>query len=172
MNATYSTVMFKLKLSSSSSFPPPPSSSPSSTTTTPATMMGGASSSSLRVPVLATKITGPATFTPLYCSLLRLHQDVSELVTSIAHEVTRVGVCGGRHPTSVAAAIIYAVMLAKSLTSISLKQISDVARVTEGTIRNALKQIVEERSRVFPHDLADALALGASQIAKRKRAIA
>lgn len=91
-----------------------------------------------------------------YCSQLGLQrQSFVKVSQGLAEKMSTVGDLAGRSPLSVAAACIYmaSYLLGKPKTP---KEISQVAGVSDGTIRTAYKYLYQERERLIePEWIAD-----------------
>lgn len=91
-----------------------------------------------------------------YCSQLGLKgQQVVKVSSGLADKMSTVGDLAGRSPLSVAAACIYmaSYLLGQPKTA---KEISQVAGVSDGTIRTAYKYLFQERERLIePEWIAD-----------------
>jgi transcription initiation factor TFIIB len=91
-----------------------------------------------------------------YCSQLGLNrQQFVKVSQGLAEKMSTVGDLAGRSPLSVAAACIYmaSYLLGKPKTP---KEISQVAGVSDGTIRTAYKYLYQERERLIePEWIAD-----------------
>ena len=83
-----------------------------------------------------------------YCSQLNLHYSITILSKAIAVKTDKVGSLAGRSPLSIAAACIYMAshLLGEPKTP---KEISAVAGVSDGTIRNAYKLIYPKREELI-----------------------
>ena len=84
-----------------------------------------------------------------YCSQLGLNQNkFTKVSQGLAEKMSTVGDLAGRSPLSVAAACIYmaSYLLGKPKTP---KEISQVAGVSDGTIRTAYKYLYQERERLI-----------------------
>lgn len=84
-----------------------------------------------------------------YCSLLGLkNQQFVKVSQGLADKMSTVGDLAGRSPLSVAAACIYmaSYLLGKPKTA---KEISQVAGVSDGTIRTAYKYLYQDRERLI-----------------------
>jgi len=83
-----------------------------------------------------------------YCNQLGLKNQYVRVAQGLAEKMSTVGDLAGRSPLSVAAACIY---MASSLLGNpkSAKEISQVAGVSDGTIRTAYKYLYQERERLI-----------------------
>ncbi len=87
--------------------------------------------------------TSPMDYVPRFCSKLKLSQDVKTKTIEILKEGADKELLSGRGPTGVAAAVIYiATVLCNERKT--QKKIAAVAGVTEVTIRNRYKEIVDK----------------------------
>jgi len=86
--------------------------------------------------------TTPLDYIPRFCSELKLNQDVQSKAIEILVKVTDMQLTSGRGPMGVSAAAIYiaSVLVGERRTQ---QEISNVAGVTEVTIRNRYKEIAE-----------------------------
>jgi transcription initiation factor TFIIB len=87
--------------------------------------------------------TSPADYIPRFCSGMGLSGEVQSTAIEILREATERELTSGRGPTGVAAAAIYiaSVLHCEHRTQ---KEVADIAGVTEVTIRNRYKELVEE----------------------------
>ncbi len=86
--------------------------------------------------------TSPADYVPRFASELGLSGEVQSKAIEILKEAVEKGLTSGRGPTGVTAAAIYiaAQMLGERRTQ---REVADVARVTEVTVRNRYKELCE-----------------------------
>jgi transcription initiation factor TFIIB len=87
--------------------------------------------------------TSPHDYISRFCSVLKLSNEVKEKANEILNEAVKKELTSGRGPTGIAAASIYiaSVLCCEQRTQ---RDISDVAGVTEVTIRNRYKEINEK----------------------------
>ncbi|MEM2205030.1 MAG: transcription initiation factor IIB [Candidatus Hadarchaeales archaeon] len=87
--------------------------------------------------------TSPADYVPRFASELGLSGEVQSKAIEILKEAMEKGLTSGRGPTGVTAAAIYiaAQMLGERRTQ---REVADVARVTEVTVRNRYKELCEK----------------------------
>jgi len=87
--------------------------------------------------------TSPADYVPRFASELGLSGEVQSKAIEILKEAVEKGLTSGRGPTGVSAAAIYiaAQMLGERRTQ---REVADVARVTEVTVRNRYKELCEK----------------------------
>jgi transcription initiation factor TFIIB len=87
--------------------------------------------------------TKPQDYIRRFCSELKLSGDVQTKSTEILKEAASKELTSGRGPTGVAAASIYiaSVMCGERRTQ---REIADIAGVTEVTIRNRYKELMEK----------------------------
>ncbi len=87
--------------------------------------------------------TTPIDYIPRFCSALGLSKDVEIKAIDILNKAMNMQLTSGRGPTGVAAAAIYiaSVLIGERRTQ---QEISEVAGVTEVTIRNRYKEIAEK----------------------------
>jgi transcription initiation factor TFIIB len=90
----------------------------------------------------------PLTYVTRFCSQLKVSQEVKKKANEILKETIERELTSGRGPVGVAAAAIYiaAVLCDEKRTQ---KEVADVAGVTEVTIRNRYKELVERLDIVF-----------------------
>jgi transcription initiation factor TFIIB len=107
-------------------------------------------------PYQTTHSTNAADLCIRYCNQLGLNgQQFVKVSQGLAEKMSTVGDLAGRSPLSVAAACIY---MASNLLGKpkSAKEISQVAGVSDGTIRTAYKYLYQERERLIePEWIAD-----------------
>lgn len=87
--------------------------------------------------------TTPVDYVPRFCSSLNLSRDVQMKAVDILNKAMEMQLTSGRGPTGVSAAAIYiaSVLVGERRTQ---QEISEVAGVTEVTIRNRYKEIAEK----------------------------
>lgn len=87
--------------------------------------------------------TSPTDYIPRFGSELRLSGEVQSKAVELLKEATKKGLTSGRGPTGVAAAAIYiaSVLHGERRTQ---RDVADVARVTEVTVRNRYKELCEK----------------------------
>ncbi|MDI6798834.1 MAG: transcription initiation factor IIB, partial [Candidatus Aenigmarchaeota archaeon] len=94
---------------------------------------------------LAIKIlpADPITFVPRFCSMLGLSDRVQAKSVEILRKAKKHDVTSGKGPTGVAAAAIYVacVLVGEKRTQ---REVADIVGVTEVTIRNRYKELVEK----------------------------
>lgn len=95
----------------------------------------------------ATTSTKPSDLCNRFCNLLDLPYQITNVSSQLADRVTSMGDLAGRSPLSIVAASIY---MASYLMGFGkpAKEISQVAHVSDGTIRGAYKQLYAERERL------------------------
>jgi len=93
--------------------------------------------------------TNPIDYIPRFTSALSLSGKVQSKAIEILKDAHEIGLTSGRGPTGVAAAAIYiaSVLLNRRRTQ---RDVAEVARVTEVTVRNRYKEIVERLSLEIP----------------------
>lgn len=91
---------------------------------------------------LKMNVPTPLTYITRFCSKLKLSQKVNKKATEILNKSIKKELISGRGPVGVAAAAIYiaAVLCNEKRTQ---RDVADVAGVTEVTIRNRYKELVE-----------------------------
>lgn len=102
-----------------------------------------------------TQSTDPKALCERFCTQLHLGFKISSISQEIVDEADKAGLLGGRSPLSIAAACIYmaSYLVGQPKTA---KEISAVAGVSDGTIRNAYKLIYPKRELlVKPSWIAD-----------------
>ncbi|CCX06133.1 cyclin-like protein [Pyronema domesticum] len=83
-----------------------------------------------------------------YCNNLHLSQQCTSIAQQLSNKAANLGTLAGRSPISSAAACIYLVShLLKQPKS--AKEISSVAGVSDGTIRNAYKHLYNDREKLI-----------------------
>ncbi|KAJ5960336.1 Transcription factor TFIIB [Penicillium vulpinum] len=95
----------------------------------------------------ATTSTKPSDLCNRFCNLLDLPYQVTSVSVSLSDRVTAMGDLAGRSPLSIVAACIYMASFLMGHGK-SAKEISQVAHVSDGTIRGAYKQLYAERERL------------------------
>lgn len=98
----------------------------------------------------ATSTTNPGELCNRFCNILNMDMRSTNVAIGLAQEMASVGALAGRSPLSGAAACIYMAshLMGQGRTP---KQISDVAKVSDSTIRNAYRSLYAEReSLVLP----------------------
>tara|TARA_R110002020_G_scaffold363462_4_gene575764 strand:- start:2310 stop:3248 length:939 start_codon:yes stop_codon:yes gene_type:complete len=85
--------------------------------------------------------SSPADYIPRFCSILNLPQEVKAQSLFLLGEAERVDLTAGRGPTGIAAASVYLASKMKGYEK-TQREISDAAGVTEVTIRNRYKEMV------------------------------
>ncbi|MEM5853715.1 MAG: transcription initiation factor IIB [Candidatus Aenigmatarchaeota archaeon] len=85
----------------------------------------------------------PITFVPRFCSMLGLSDKVQAKAIEILKKAKKFEVTSGKGPTGVAAAAIYiaSVLVGEKRTQ---REVADIVGVTEVTIRNRQKELVEK----------------------------
>jgi transcription initiation factor TFIIB len=85
----------------------------------------------------------PITFIPRFCSMLGLSDKVQAKAIQILKKAKKYGAISGKGPTGVAAAAIYVacVLGGEKRTQ---REVADICGITEVTIRNRYKEIVEK----------------------------
>ena len=87
-----------------------------------------------------------------YCSMLDMDQRTTNIAIALATNMTNTGVLAGRSPLSSAAACIY---MAGHLMSQpkNAKEIMNVARVSDSTIRHAYKLLWQDRDKLITEEI-------------------
>lgn len=96
----------------------------------------------------ATTSTKPSDLCNRFCNLLDLPFQVTSVSSALSDRVTTMGDLAGRSPLSIVAACIYMASYLMGHGK-SAKEISQVAHVSDGTIRGAYKQLYAERERLI-----------------------
>ena len=93
-----------------------------------------------RVLRLGMSLTSPKEYLPRFCSELGLSSEAERKAREILESSERLNIDSGRSPAGITAAAIYlaTVICGERRTK---KSVSDVAKVTEVTIRNRLREI-------------------------------
>jgi transcription initiation factor TFIIB len=93
--------------------------------------------------------TNPIDFIPRFTSSLNLPGDVQSRAVEIIQTASERGLTSGRGPTGVAAAAIYiaSVLLNQRRTQ---RDVAEVAQVTEVTVRNRYKELVDRLNIEIP----------------------
>jgi len=84
----------------------------------------------------------PKKYVPRFCSELELSEEVQVKANEIIDTTTEKGLLSGKSPTGYAAAAIYAASLLCNEKK-TQREVSDVAQVTEVTIRNRYQEQIE-----------------------------
>lgn len=90
-----------------------------------------------------------------FCADLNLSLKVQKIASKISQRVQSIGALTGRSPDSVAAAVIYLVLNLFPEHKDLQKDIHRIAGVTEITIKNAYRDLLEFKDQVIPDDVAD-----------------
>ncbi len=93
--------------------------------------------------VLKMKPTRPEEYLQRFCNTLKLRGDVKEIAKDILERAEKKNLLSGKGPTGMAAAAIYIASI-KADNKRTQKEIAEIANVTEVTIRNRYKELVEE----------------------------
>lgn len=86
-----------------------------------------------------------------YCNNLNLSQQVTQVAQKLATKAAAVGTLAGRSPISSAAACIYMVSHLMKCPK-TAKEISAIAGVSDGTIRNAYRHLFNDRLKLIEED--------------------
>ena len=102
----------------------------------------------------ATTTTNPGELCARFCSILALDQRCTNVAIELAGQMSTVGALAGRSPLSGAAACIYmaSYLMGQARTP---KQISEAAKVSDSTIRNAYKSLYSEREKLIQKEWLD-----------------
>ena len=85
----------------------------------------------------------PVTYVPRFCSMLGLSDKVQAQSVQILNKAKKFDVTSGKGPTGVAAAAIYVACVLSSEKR-TQREVADIVGVTEVTIRNRYKELVEK----------------------------
>jgi len=87
--------------------------------------------------------TSPQDYISRFCSELKLSADVKSKTLQILHEAANRELTSGRGPTGIAAASLYiaTILCGERRTQ---REVSEIAGVTEVTIRNRYKELSEK----------------------------
>lgn len=96
----------------------------------------------------ATSTTDPSHLCERFCSALGLDIRPTNVAKALAESMSSVGALAGRSPLSGAAACIYMASYLMGQPR-SPKQISEAAKVSDSTIRNAYKSLYAEKDRLI-----------------------
>jgi len=83
-----------------------------------------------------------------YCNNLNLTQNCTTIAQELADRAATIGTLAGRSPISSAAACIYMVSYLMKQPK-TAKEISTIAGVSDGTIRNAYKHLYTDRNKLI-----------------------
>jgi len=85
----------------------------------------------------------PASFIPRFCTILGLSDKVQAKALEILKKAKKAGISSGKGPTGIAAAVIYiaSVLVGERRTQ---REIADTLGITEVTIRNRFKEIINK----------------------------
>ncbi len=86
--------------------------------------------------------TDPASYVPRFCSDLGLSDEVERRARDLLESAEDAGLYSGKSPVGLAAAAVYAASLLVD-ERITQSQVSDIANVSEVTIRNRYHEILE-----------------------------
>ena len=85
----------------------------------------------------------PADYIPRFASSLKLNAETQSKAVEIIESAQNVELTSGRGPTGIAAAALYVAALINGEKR-TQREVADVAGVTEVTIRNRYKELLEE----------------------------
>ncbi len=88
-------------------------------------------------------LADPSMYVPKFANVLNLNAEIQAKAIEIIKEALKKGLLSGRGPTGVAAAAIYIASALKGQKR-TQKEVSDVAGVTEVTIRNRYRELKKE----------------------------
>ncbi|MFC3476174.1 transcription initiation factor IIB [Halobacterium litoreum] len=86
--------------------------------------------------------TDPASYVPRFCSELDLPDEVERRARELLDAAANAGITSGKSPVGLAAAAVYAASLLSN-ERITQSEVSDVANISEVTIRNRYHEILE-----------------------------
>ena len=98
--------------------------------------------------------TDPKELCERFCNQLRLPFQITKVSQEIAERMDKGGMLAGRSPLSIAAACIYTASHLMGQAK-HAKEISQVAGVSDGTIRNAYKLIYPKREELIDPEWLD-----------------
>jgi transcription initiation factor TFIIB len=87
--------------------------------------------------------SNPADYIARFASSLKLSPESQSYAVEILHKAQKVELTSGRGPTGIAAAALYVSALIHGEKR-TQREVADVAGVTEVTIRNRYKELLEE----------------------------
>ncbi|CCQ34744.1 Transcription initiation factor IIB 4 protein [Halorhabdus tiamatea SARL4B] len=94
---------------------------------------------------LEVKPADPESYVPRFVSDLDLSEEVSRQARELIESARKEGVLSGKSPVGIAAAAIYAAALLSN-ERITQGEVSEVANISEVTIRNRYKELLEAKS--------------------------
>ncbi|KAK4542571.1 hypothetical protein LTR36_006619 [Oleoguttula mirabilis] len=99
-----------------------------------------------------TSTSDPSELCNRYCSMLNMDQRTSNVAIALAQRMTSTGALAGRSPLSSAAACIYMAgqLMNQGKTP---KEIMQVARVSDSTIRHAYKLLYNEKDKLITEEI-------------------
>ena len=97
---------------------------------------------------LENKPVSPKIFIAKYCSELKLSENTAKLAVKIIDQAESKLVTGGKNPKAIVGAAIYIAAL-KNDERRTQKEISDIAGITEATIRNRYKELLKKLNLGF-----------------------
>ena len=86
--------------------------------------------------------TDPASYVPRFCSELELTEEVERRARELLSAADDAGITSGKSPVGLAAAAVYAAALLAN-ERVTQSEVSDVASISEVTIRNRYHEILE-----------------------------
>lgn len=98
-------------------------------------------------------------FMARFCSHLNLGMDVHRLAVAILKKVTELGVAAGKSPTSISAAGLFMATQLIPQSRKSPKDIAFISGVSEVTIKNTYKDLLQRKYELIPTDLVSKNAI-------------
>ncbi|EME41675.1 hypothetical protein DOTSEDRAFT_135117 [Dothistroma septosporum NZE10] len=96
----------------------------------------------------------PSEMCARWCNMLSMSQQASNVAIGIASNMTKSGALAGRSPLSAAAACIY--MAGHLMDEIkTAKEVQNVAKVSDSTIRHAYKLLWNDRNKLITEDIVN-----------------
>ena len=93
-----------------------------------------------------------------FCSHLALPKEIEHMSQTVATKAAHLGVCDGKSPISIAAAIIYLVTQLSGHNA-ALREIAHVTGVSEVTIKNAYRDLYFRRQDIVPSDAKTVISI-------------
>ena len=84
----------------------------------------------------------PTDYVPRFCAILNLPTTVESYARDILEKAEQIDLTAGRGPTGIAAASVYLAGIIKGYEK-TQREVSDAAGVTEVTIRNRYKELIQ-----------------------------
>jgi transcription initiation factor TFIIB len=93
-----------------------------------------------------------------FCSHLILPKDIEQTSQLVVAKADQLGVCDGKSPISIAAAVIYLVTELSGYQT-ALRDIAHVTGVSEVTIKNAYRDLYLRRQEIIPPDMKTVISI-------------